>query len=140
MFRRIAFLNMTLLMVPLAVTASAPAAADQYVCVPAKLIECDPELDCGPPLPELPPPTFFHVDVDERVITVLGPAERRGETTEIRYMQRDGDRIILGGLQGDRPWSIIFPEGGGEMTLTANLGDAGWVAFGLCMAADHLAP
>ena len=140
MFRKKAFLTTALLMIPLAATASAPAAADQYVCVPAKLIECDPEFDCGPPLPELPPPTFLHVDLDERVITVLGPAERRGETTEILFLERDGDRAIMGGLQGDRPWSIIFPEGGGEMTLTANLGDAGWVGFGRCMAADHLAP
>ena len=140
MFRRIGFLTLALLAVPLAVTASAPAAPDQYVCVPAKLIECDSEFDCGPPLPELPPPTFFHVDLDKRLITLLGPPERRGETTEIRYMERDGDRAIMGGLQGGRPWSLIFAEGGGEMTLTANLGDAGWVAFGLCMAADQLEP
>ncbi len=28
----------------------------------------------------------------------------------------------------------------GRMTLTANVDDAGWIAFGQCMAADQLVP
>jgi hypothetical protein len=133
-------MKMALLLTPLLVAPSPPADADQYVCVPAKVVECDSDLSCGPPAPELIRPTFFHMDLDKRVITLLGPAERRGETTEIRYVERDGDRVILGGVEAGRPWSMVLWESDGRMTLTANVDDAGWVAFGQCMAAGQFVP
>ncbi|MGD8699584.1 MAG: hypothetical protein PVJ43_09860 [Gemmatimonadales bacterium] len=67
------FVKLALLLLPLSVAGSTPADADQFVCAPADLVECDPDLFCGAPAPELPPPTFFHVDLDERVITLLAP-------------------------------------------------------------------
>jgi hypothetical protein len=35
---------------------------------------------------------------------------------------------------------MVLWESDGRTTLTANVDDAGWVAFGLCMAADQLVP
>ncbi len=140
MFGRRTRVKAALLLTPLLVAASVPAEADEYVCTPAKVVECDSDLNCGPPAPQLTPPTFFHVDLDDRVITLLGPAERRGETTQIEYMERDADRVIIGGVQAGRAWSVIFSESDGRMTLTMNLGDAGWLVFGQCIPADHLSP
>ncbi len=129
-----------LLFTPLLVAASLPADGTDYVCTPARVVECDSDLNCGPPAPQLPFPTFFRVDLDERVLTILGPAERRGETTPIRHLERDADRVIAGGVEAGRAWSMILVEGTGRMTLTANLGDAGWVIFGRCIPADELSP
>ena len=140
MFGENARVKAALLLTPFLVAASVPAEADEYVCTPAQSVECDSDLNCGPPVPLVPPPTFFHVDLDDRVITVLGPEERRGETTPIRHMERDGDRVIIGGVQAGRAWSIIFSERDGRMTLTLNLGDAGLVVFGKCIPADQLSP
>ena len=140
MFGENARVKSALLLTPFLVAASVPAEADQYVCAPAQAVECDSALDCGPPAPEVPPLTFFHVDLDDRVITALGPAERRGETTPIRHMERDAGRVIIGGVQAGRAWSVIFSEGGGRMTITLNLGDAGWIGFGQCIPADQLSP
>ena len=129
-----------LLVMPFLATAVVPAEAVQFICTPAQAVECDTELDCAPPIPELTPPTFFHVDLDERVITLLGPSERRGETTEIEHLQRGADRVIIGGIEAGRGWSMNFSESGGRYTLTVNLGDAGWVVFGQCTPADQLSP
>ena len=140
MFRQTARVKAALLLTPLLVGASVPADAEEYVCTPAKVVECDSDLTCGPPAPLVPPPTFFHVDLDEQVVTLLGPAERRGETTPISHMERDADRMIIGGVQAGRAWSMIFSASDGSMTLTVNLGDAGWVIFGQCIPADQLSP
>ena len=129
-----------LLVAPILVAAGPAGPSDVYVCTIARGVECDAEQSCGPPALEVPAPTFLRVDLDARRVTLLAPGERRGETTPIEYLSRDGGRWILGGVQGARPWSMIFPEEGGAMTLTANLGDAGWVVAGQCIAEDELSP
>ncbi len=140
MFGENARVKSALLLTPFLVAASVPAEADEYVCAPAQAVECDSALDCGPPTPVVPTATFFHVDLNDRVITILGPEERRGETTPIQHMEREADRVIIGGVQAGRGWSMIFSESAGRLTLTMNLGDAGWVVFGQCIPADQLSP
>jgi hypothetical protein len=125
---------------PFLVAAGPTVPADSYVCTITQGVECDVEQKCGPPALEVPAPTFLHVDLASRRITLLGPPERRGETTPVEYIEQNRGRWILAGVQGARPWSMIFPEEGGAMTLTANLGDAGWIVGGQCIAAAALTP
>ena len=133
-----------LLLVPLLMAAAVPEAADmaedQYVCSLNKAVECDSDLNCGPPAPQLPPPTFIHVDLDEGRITLLAPAERRGETTQIRAMERDGDRVIMSGIEAGRGFSMILSETDGSATITVNFGDAAMVVFGQCIPEDEVSP
>ncbi|UCC83892.1 MAG: hypothetical protein JSW46_02865 [Gemmatimonadota bacterium] len=129
-----------LLLVPLLTAAAVPSDADQYVCSLTKVVECDSDLNCGPPAPQLPPPTFIHVDLDDSLITLLAPAERRGETTQVRAMERDGDRVIMSGIEAGRGWSMILSEADGSATITVNFGDAAMVVFGQCMPEDWASP
>lgn len=129
-----------LLLVPLLTAAAVPGAEDQYVCSLTKVVECDGDLNCGPPAPQLPPPTFIHVDLDDSRITLLAPAERRGETTQIRAMERDGDRVIMSGIEAGRGWSMILSETDGSATITVNFGDAAMVVFGQCIPEDEVSP
>ena len=138
MFRETFRAKLALLMTPLLAAAGVPAQVVDFICTPAQAVECDLALECAPVVPELAPPTFFRVDLDERVTTILGPAERRGETTTIEYLHRDEDRVIVGGVEAGRGWSMSFSENGGAFTLTINLGDAGWVVVGQCIPADQL--
>lgn len=140
MLGRTAPVKALLVLIPLLVAANASAQEGEYVCAPARAVECDSDLNCGPPAFQRPGPTFFHVDLDDQVVTLLAPVERRGETTPIRFMERDGDRVMVTGVQEGRAWSLSLAEGDGSMTLTGNLGDAGWVIFGKCIAADQLSP
>lgn len=140
MFNNNAHVPVALLLTPLLLTAGSPADITEYVCAPAKAVECDSNLDCAAPIPLVAPPTFFHVDLEERTITLLGPAERRGEITQIDRIERSANQVLMGGVEAGRAWSMVISEEDGQYTLTINLGDAGWVVFGQCIAADLLSP
>jgi hypothetical protein len=129
-----------LLLIPLLTAAAGPDDEDRYVCSLTKAVECDGDLNCGPPAPQLPPPTFIHVDLGDRLITLLAPAERRGETTQIRAMERDGDRLIMSGIEAGRGWSMILSETGGSASITVNFGDAAMIVFGQCIPEDQTSP
>ena len=129
-----------LLMTPLLLGAGVRGDAAPYVCSLTKAVECDSEL-CGPPAPpDLPFPTFIRVDLDNNRITLLAPAERSGETTQIRATERSGDYVVMTGINAGRGWSMTLSETSGGAVITVNLGDAAYVAFGQCIAEDLLAP
>ena len=132
--------KLALMVTPFLAAAGGVPDAVEFICTPEKAVECDADLDCDDPVSNVVPPSFFRVDLDGSLITILGPAERRGETTPIDHMERDVDRVIIGGIQAGRGWSMSIPDGGGRYTLTVNLGDAGWVVFGQCIPADQLSP
>lgn len=128
------------LLAPLLMAAALPVDGEQYVCSLSKGVECDSDLNCGPPAPQLPPPTFIHVDVDEGRITLLAPPERRGETTQIRAMERDEGRLIVSGIEAGRAWSMSMSEPDGTATVTINFGDAAMVVFGQCLPQEQVSP
>jgi len=125
---------------PLMLAAGVPSKGGPYVCSVSKAIECDGDLKCGPPAPQQAAPSFIHVDLDDSRITLLAPPERRGETTQIRAMEREGDRLILSGIESGRGWSLNMSETTGQMSITINFGDAAWVVFGHCIAEDQASP
>jgi hypothetical protein len=120
--------------------ATLPSDAEQYVCSLSKGVECDSDLNCGPPAPLLPPPTFIHVDLDDSRITLLAPPDRRGETTQIRAMERGEGRLIVSGIEAGRAWSMSMSEADGSATITINFGDAAMVVFGQCLPAEQVSP
>ncbi len=133
-----------LLLAPLLLAASLPAEIEvneeSYVCSLKRGIECDSELNCGPPAPQLPPPTFLHVDTEDSLITLLDPPERRGETTQIRVMEDEGDRLIMSGIEAGRSWSMILSKADHSAAISINLGDAVLVVFGQCIPEDQVEP
>jgi hypothetical protein len=114
--------------------------ADQYVCSLTKGIECDGDLNCGPPAPQQPKPTFIHLDLDDNQVTLLAPPERRGEVTQIGDMKREDGQLILSGIEAGRGWSLNMSESTGNMSITINFGDAAWIVFGQCIAEDMASP
>jgi hypothetical protein len=86
------------------------------------------------------PPTFLHVDLDKKLVTLLGPAERRGETSEIRAIVREAGHIVLTGTEAGRAWGAVIAEADGSMTLTVTLERSGFVVFGNCIAASETSP
>jgi hypothetical protein len=140
MFGRRTLVKAVALSAPLLMAAALPGDGEQYVCSLTKTVECDSDLNCGPPAPQLPPPTFIHVDLDDNRITLLAPAERRGETTQIRAVERDGDRVIMSGIEAGRGWSMSMSKIDGSATITVNFGDAAMIVFGQCIREDQVSP
>ncbi len=111
-----------------------------YLCSIDRGVECNELLECGPPQPERPAPTFLRVDPDADIITLLAPEERRGELTHIGAKSRNGSNLIMTGVEAGRAWTMILSEADGKMAFTINFGDAGYVVFGACMPADQTTP
>ena len=129
-----------LLLAPLMMAGGVQGDSEPYVCSLTRSVECDRDLDCGAPALEQPIPTFIHVDREASLITLLAPAERRGEATRIDASVRDGDRMIMSGVEAGRGWTLSLSETEGSAVMTVNLGDAGYVAFGQCIASGLLSP
>ena len=110
------------------------------VCSIARGVECNGDLDCQPPTARTNAPTFIHVDPDKKLVTLLGPPSRRGETTRIQAMDRSGGLLTLSGVEAGRGWSLVITESTGNMTLTVADPDAGFVVFGRCLCADETTP
>lgn len=103
-------------------------------------MECDEKLGCAPPQLDVTPPSFLHVDVDKKVITLLAPAERRGEQTAIRAAERLDDRLVLSGIEASRGWGMVVEDADGSMTLTVTMAGAGFVVFGNCISVATASP
>ena len=111
-----------------------------FVCSITQTVECDDESGCGPPLSTLVVPTFLHVDVEQGAITILGPAERRGESTPIQASDLQDDNLILTGIEAGRAFSMVIAQGDGSMSLTIADAHVGFVVFGQCITSDELSP
>ncbi len=110
------------------------------VCSVQQGLECDSELDCAAPIPDLPPPTFIHVDVASGVITLLAPESRRGESTQIGAAAHEGGNTILSGVEAGRGWTMIINDEELAMTLTMAEDRTGFVIFGTCIRSDQTSP
>jgi len=125
----------------LALTAGVVQAQDSpLVCSVTKAVECDDKLHCGPLHESLITPTFLHVDAGQGAITILAPAERRGESTVIQAASQQADHYILGGMEDGKGWSMVIDRDDRSMTLTISDEYAGFVAFGHCVTEGDLSP
>ncbi len=133
--------SLALCLTPLLIAAGGPAADSPLVCSLVRAVECDGTLNCGPPINTLgAAPTFLNVDLDGKRITILAPAERRGETTEIRAIERTEDRVVLTGIEAGRGWSMIIFEEDNSMILTMTAEGSGFVVFGNCIDSEMTSP
>jgi len=128
-----------LCLAPLLVSAAAQIESPM-ICSVARAVECADDLSCGPPVPQNVPPTFLHVDLDKRVVTLLGPEERRGETTQIRAVMREAGHIVLTGIEAGRAWGMVIAESDGSMSLTVTMERSSFVVFGSCIAQGQTSP
>jgi len=129
-----------LCLAPLLVSANAAQIDSPMVCSVARGVECADDLSCGDPVPQMVPPTFLHIDLDKRVVTLLGPAERRGETTQIRAVAREAGHVVLTGIEAGRAWGVVIAEADGSMSLTVTMERSAFVVFGNCIAQKGTSP
>jgi hypothetical protein len=124
----------------LVLAGSAAAAEKQWICSITEAVEYSEGMECvAPDLGGVEPPSFLHVDIDKKVVTLLAPASRRGETNRIDQAQETNRGWILAGIDGARAWSIYLTTDG-TMTLTIAMDGTTWSAFGRCMPAADAKP
>ncbi len=115
-------------------------AETQFICSITESLECSAGVDCGPPeFDGVTPPTFFHLDIGKKVITLLAPDERRGEETPIDMIRETADGWILAGLESERAWTLYLTNTG-HMTFSVTMDGTTWTAFGSSMLAKNAKP
>ena len=120
--------------------AADAAATTKWICSVVEGIECSDGVGCGPPdFGPLEAPTFLHVDTQKRIITLLAPASRRGETTQIGQAVETSEGWILAGVEDKRAWSMMLTNEG-YMTVTVTMDGTAWTAFGRCIPEGSTAP
>ena len=120
--------------------AGGALAETQFLCSITESVECSDGVGCGPPeFGGVVPPSFIHVDVERKIITLLAPAERRGEENSIDVVRETADGWILAGMESKRAWTLYL-TGDGNLTLAVTMDGTTWTAFGRCMPAAHAKP
>ena len=114
-------------------------AETQFLCSITESLECSDGVGCGPPQMAVTPPTFFHVDIERKVITLLAPADRRGEETVIELANETPDGWLLAGVESERAWNVYLSQAG-NLTISITMDGTIWTAFGRCMPAADAKP
>ena len=115
-------------------------AETQSICSITESLECSEGVECGPPdFGGVTPATFLHLDIERKVITLLAPAERRGEETVIDVAQETAGGWILAGVESERAWNIYITDEG-NMTVSVTMDGTTWTAFGRCLPAADAKP
>jgi hypothetical protein len=124
----------------LAVLTTSSAVASPLVVAITGAVECSEGDACGPPaFGQVTPATFLHVDIEKKVITLLAPASRRGETNSIDQSLETPDGWLLCGLQSNRVWSMVISRDG-YMTLSLTMDGTTWTAYGNVIPIDQVKP
>ncbi len=121
-------------------SAGGAAAETRFLCALTDATECAAGVPCGAPeFGGVAPPTFMHIDIGKSLITLLAPAERRGEETTIDVALETASGWILSGIEHERAWSV-FLTNEGNLTLTVTMDGTTWTGFGNCMPAADAKP
>jgi hypothetical protein len=127
------FLAMAAVLVALPATGEAPFdGSTTLICASIQTISCNVDGLCeSGDADDVRIPDFLKVDFKKKKITALDP-ERRGESTEIRTLERAEGRLILQGVENGRGWNLALSEATGNTVLTVSDPEAGFVVFGEC--------
>lgn len=112
------------------VTLCGNAAAESWLCSISQAVAVHEDGTVGEPdLGPLERPTFLRVDVDNKKITLLAPASRRGEVTQIDTINERAGFWMFSGMEEGRAWSMVLSKQG-HMTLSITGDGAAWSVFG----------
>lgn len=82
------------------------------------------------------PATFLRVDADSKVITLLAPESRSGETTTIGAIERGDGIWLITGIEEGRAFSMIISDAG-YMSLSITGNGTTWSAFGAVLREEE---
>jgi hypothetical protein len=97
------------------------------ICATIDAHACDPGETCIRGLPaSVGVPDFMRIDFARQ--TIAGPKR----TTQIRFIDKSGDQVLLQGTELGYAWSIAIDKSDGSMSLTLVSRDDAFVVFGNC--------
>jgi hypothetical protein len=98
------------------------------ICATVDAHACDPGEVCLRDLPDsIGMPEFMRIDFAKK--TIAGPKR----TTEIRYVDKSADQVLLQGTELGYAWTIALDKTDGSMSLTLVSREDVFVVFGHCI-------
>ena len=106
--------------------------ANQLLCTAVQATECLQGGDCFVDLPwNLKVPQFIEVNLDtKRLSTTKASGENR--ETPITHLTREGDLIVLQGLENGRAFSFMITEETGRLAVAVATKEKTVAVFGAC--------
>jgi hypothetical protein len=131
----------TLLLSPLLVAAPSGRADDltgssRFLCSAVSVGRCDGG-GCENDTPEgANIPQFVTVDLDAKLLSTT-PASGENRSTPIETLRRDGDLIVLQGLQNGRAFSFVIGEKSGRASIAIAREELVLSVFAACTPVPH---
>jgi hypothetical protein len=114
------------------------AAAPTWICSITGTTACQDDGTTGQPdLGGLARPTFLRVDLDAKLVTILAPAERRGEFSKIETAAQVDGGWLLTGFERGRGWTMLVSDDG-NMSLSMTGDGEIWSVFGNAIRAEDV--
>ena len=102
------------------------------LCAANEAFECSPGLEChAGTLSQLRIFRFVRVDFKKKLMTGEMP-DGTTETSKIEKIMKLDRQVVLGGVEGDRAWTVTIGKQTGNMVLTAAGEDVAFTVFGAC--------
>jgi hypothetical protein len=130
MTKRMAFgLALVSAMLPFSLAGAGLDGSKPLLCAVTEAIECGFDGTCTRGTAEsINLPQFVRVDVKAKQLKEHG-GER---ATAIGTIKLSEGRLVLQGLDSERPWTLSISEETGKMSATATGQEVGFVIFGVC--------
>jgi hypothetical protein len=125
-------LALVLGLVPYAHAATTYDGSVPLICALIEVMDCESGADCQRGAPEsVNLPQFLKLNFTEKTLSTTEAAQRQ-QSTPIKNIEQYDSRMILQGVEGGRPWSLIIAKETGKMSATVADDQVGFVIFGAC--------
>ncbi len=110
-----------------------------WICSISTAVASTDDGKSGPPdLGGLAAPTFLNVDAGAKRVTLLAPASRRGEVSQIDTLHREGNVWLFNGMERGRIWSMAISDDGHFTLAVIDDGEV-WTVFGNALLETDIA-
>ena len=110
-----------------------------WICALINAVACNDRGEIGEPdLGRMSRPTFLRVDSAKKLVTILAPNDRRGETSVVDTLVKHEVGWLLTGTEDGKAWTMMINEEEGHMTLSITGDGEVWSVFGHIIPEDAL--
>lgn len=119
-------------MAPYSLAAAAYDGSVPLLCAVIEVFDCQGAGDCRRGTADsVNLPQFLKIDFKEKTLSTTEAGEGK-KITPIKNFERVEGNMILQGVEGGRPWSLVIATETGKVSATVSDDQVGFVVFGAC--------
>jgi hypothetical protein len=119
-------------MAPYPLLAAAYDGSVPLLCAVIEVFDCQGAGDCQRGTADsVNLPQFLKIDINAKTLSTTEAGEGK-KVTPIKNFERVEGHLILQGVEGGRPWSLVIATETGKVSATVSDDQVGFVVFGAC--------